>query len=328
MTNWYSITPSSPLTIGNLTPVGQNSGQVGCRWPPNGHHLAACLKLDKKNQLWGPFWYRGGNEFYVTLPLTVYTVVKGKQSSEQLPKNMYRLVWDDTTGMWSKQPEHQKEEIEIIGGCYLINTQALRNFWQSGKVANNPCLVKMPWETLTLSHNSRENFQVKDEGGFFAEMTTLLEPGWSILVKIIGDAEETPKLSTLGAGGTPVVIKPVNSPKSWEQIGEKKENAIGAILLTGALWQKGTQPISLPYPYSKVKAYGAEEPIPWQSWKKVRDRKEPNNSDNKVKVLTPGEWLTPPGAVYLWQEATTGQSGPFPDPFHRDALGYGHLWLF
>ncbi len=138
---------------------------------------------------------------------------------------MYRLLWDDVAGMWSKQPEHEKQEIEVIGGRYLISTQALKSFWQSGKFPRSPLpLQKLPWETLTLSHNSREDFQVKDEGGFFAEMATYLHPGWSILVKVIGDNEETPRLSTLGAGGTPVAIKKVEKPlKSWEQIGEAPE---------------------------------------------------------------------------------------------------------
>ncbi len=99
------------------------------------------------------------------------------------------------------------------------------------------------------------------------------------------------------------------------------------------MWQKGRLPVSLPYPDCKVKAYAAEEAIPWQSWKKVPPRKKSSGSNDssnnkKVKVLTPGEWLTPAGAVYLWQDAPIQQSGPLPDDYHRDALGYGHLWLF
>ncbi|WP_051017283.1 hypothetical protein [Dactylococcopsis salina] len=66
--------------------------------------------------------------------------------------------------------------------------------------------------------------------------------------------------------------------------------------------------------------------MPWQSWTTVRDR---NDSQQTVRVLTPGEWLTPAGAVYLWErESPARRSGPLSDQFHRDALGYGHLWLF
>lgn len=49
-------------------------------------------------------------------------------------------------------------------------------------------------------------------------------------------------------------------------------------------------------------------------------------------ALVPGEWMTPAGAVYLWEDtAPIQQSGPYRDPLNpmkRDVLGYGHLWLF
>ena len=73
-----------------------------------------------------------------------------------------------------------------------------------------------------------------------------------------------------------------------------------------------------------IKAYAASEPVPWQSWTTI---KRPNRG--KPQRLTPGEWLTPAGAVYLWSGTSPiNKSIPYPDPYHRDALGYGHLWLF
>jgi len=109
----------------------------------------------------------------------------------------------------------------------------------------------------------------------------------------------------------------------WEWLGEECKGATGGVLLTGALWSKQTYSVPCP---EGVRAYAAETGVPWQSWKKVKDRKDP---ERRVAVLTPGEWLTPAGAVYLWQEGSSIQkSGPMPDPFHRDALGYGHIWLF
>lgn len=65
--------------------------------------------------------------------------------------------------------------------------------------------------------------------------------------------------------------------------------------------------------------------VPWQSFKFIRHPK----SGEPRRVLTPGEWLTPAGAVYLWDDLAPSQrSGPLTDPFHRHVLGYGHLWLF
>lgn len=78
--NWLTLTPAGPLSLGNLTPVGQNSGQVGCRWPPNGHQLAACLGLPSSARLWGPFWHSlaSPKSFYVPLPLPVYALDEGR----------------------------------------------------------------------------------------------------------------------------------------------------------------------------------------------------------------------------------------------------------
>ncbi len=319
MTGWYSITPAGPVAIGNLTPVGLNSGQVGCRWPPNGHHLAACLNLPKDCQLWGPFWY-SGQDIYVPLPQPVYTLDTKREHIP--PQNIYRLQWHEQH--WQVQPEHRDKEIEMVGGRYLIPGNSLKHFWKAGK-STSPSLQQLPWSTLTLSHNSREDFQVKDEGGFFAEMTTLMHAGWSILVKAIGEYTP-PTWSILGAGGTPVAIAPVR--RNWDWLEAECPNATGAVLLTGALWQKQQLKRSVPYPSGAIQAYAADTGVPWQSWKKVRDRHQP---EQQVSVLTPGEWLTPAGAVYLWDRvapAPVQKSGPFPDSYQRYVLGYGHLWLF
>lgn len=322
---WFSITPSAPITIGNLTPVGQNSGQVGCRFPPNGHHLAGCLNLPTNCQLWGPFWWKFPS-LYVVLPQTIYTVDVDR-GTLALPDNFYRMQW--VSGQWQVQPQHQEQPIELIGGRYLIEANTLKSFWHQGHWNSNQDLALLPWTHLTLSHNSREDYQVKDEGGFFAEMTTLLDPEWAIVVKIKGDYTP-PVWSSLGAGGTPVVIQSERRGQRYDWLGGPVDNttgdSTGGILLTGALWQQGTQKSSIPYPNLPIKAYAADLPIPWQSWTKVKTRHHPNQ---KMQVLTPGEWLTPAGAVYLWEDKSSlFQSGPLSDVYHRDALGYGHLWLF
>lgn len=267
--------------------------------------------------MWGPFWYFN-REIYVVLPLPVYRLV----SPEKMPQEIFRFQWEDE--QWQVRIEHREKEIEIVGGRYLIPGNSLKMFWKTGQLKNPP-LQDLPWQTLTLSHNSREDFQVKDEGGFFAEMTTLMSPVWSILVKIIGDYVP-PNWGCLGAGGTPVAIAPVRVMDNWLEA--ECPNPTGAILLTGALWQKGSWKVSIPYPHpqEQIKAYAAEMGIPWQSWKRVKDRDKP---EMQVQVLTPGEWITPAGAVYLWNEvAPLTKSGPLPDLHHRHVLGYGHLWLF
>lgn len=313
---WYKIIPSGPVAIGNLTPVGQNSGQVGCRWPPNGHQIAACIDLPTNCQIWGPFW-GFGNDLYLPLPLPVYTT-DVERSERGIPKNLYRLRWREE--QWQTRSEHRDKEIEIVGGRYLIPANTLKDFWARGE-SKDPPLESLPWETLTLAHNRREEYRVVEEGGFFAEMSTLMKPGWSIAIRILGDYTP-PKWGILGAG-TPVVIQPLT--RQWDWLGEEKPGANGAILLTGALWQKGREKRSIPYPFA-VTAHAADRGIPWQSWKKVRDRHDPGR---RVTVLTPGEWLTPAGAVYLGEKGIFGdRSGPWRDEFHRHALGYGHLWLF
>lgn len=321
-TTWYSITPAGPVAIGNLTPVGQNSGQVGCRWPPNGHHLAGCLGLPQRAKLWGPFWYNG-TTLYGPVPQTVYALPNPDQpdptSPEAIPQAIFRLQWRE--GYWQPLPQHQGQEIELLGGRYLMPLNSLRDFWPrfQSTTAN---LVSLPWRTLTLSHNSRDNFQVLEEGGFFAEMTTLLDPGWSLALRITGDFTPPP-WSTLGAGGTPVVIAALR--QGWDWLGDPCPGATGAVLLTSALWSDAQTKCSRPYP-DGIQAYAATTAEPWQTWKRVPDRKDPRR---RVSVLTPGEWLTPAGAVYLWPaEAPLATSGPSPDPFQRHALGYGHLWLF
>lgn len=341
MTGWYLIFPSGPITLGNLTPVGQNSGQVGCHWPPNGHHLTGCLNLPNHCQIWGPFWCKK-RKLYVILPQTVYTL-DVKRKEEAVPRNLYRCCWENE--QWQVLPQHRNREIEMVGGRYLIKFDTLRSFWRQGKWKPSPSypfkdIHHLPWKPLTLSHNRRENYQVQEEGSFFAEMTTLLDPQWHIAVKIMGDYTP-PTWSVIGAGKIPVIIKPFRSaPASWERLGEQKTNSTGAILLTGALWQqpphheKDKEKLSVPYPPVPLKGYAADLPIPWQSWKYWKDEQR-NSSQTNERSLTPGEWLTPAGAVYLWEnESPVSHSGPFylptaPDAqYHRDAFGYAHLWLF
>jgi len=326
--SWYSISPAGTVAIGNLTPVGQNSGQVDCRWPPNGHQLAACLNLSTDCTLWGPFWYFR-RTVYVTLPLPVYRL----ESSQKMPPEIFRMVWEGDR--WQVQSQHRDASIEVVGGRYLIPGNSLKQLWKAGRLTNpenNPLLCELPWQKLTLSHNSREDFQVKDEGGFFAEKTTLMDPGWSMVVKIIGNYDwqqrlPDPPWSCIGAGGTPVSVKPEKISASWLEGKAESFQGTGAVLLTGALWYEEENFLSVPYPPQvPIAGYAAEVGIPWQSWKSVRDR---HNPERKVQVLTPGEWLTPAGAVYLWEgEAPLETSAPLPDRHHRHCLGYGHLWLF
>lgn len=319
MNDWYSITPTGPITLGNLAAVGQNSGQVGCRWPPNGHHLAAALALPQTAQLWGPFWFNGKNLF-VPMPQTVYTT--DQFQGDKLPQSLYRMQWRDRA--WHIRPEHQEKSIEQLGGRFLIATQDLGLLWKQGKLTSTGNLQRLPWQILMLSHNHRENYQVMDEGGFFAEMTTLMNPGWSLLVRILGGYTPPPR-SSLGAGRTPVVIAAERSLSSWDSLGASCPDATGAILLTGALWSDRDRKSSVPYPpQAQPLAYAADLGQPWQTWKFI---KKPKTGAAR-SVLTPGEWLTPAGAVYLWDKAPVQNSGPLRDPFHRDALGYGHLWLF
>ncbi|NLQ05443.1 hypothetical protein [Cylindrospermopsis raciborskii] len=313
MNKWYKITPSGSLTLGNLTPVGQNSGLVGCRWPPNGNQLAATLNLPRNSQMWGPFWgYE--NNLYLPLPQTAYTVT-GSTSSPY--RELYRMFWDRG---WQLQDQHK--EIEHLGGGHLIRAEGLKQLWQQGKLrVTDEQLKPLPWKTLTLSHNRRENFQVVEEGGFYAEKTILLDPGWSIFVKIMG--EELPyNHGILGAGRTPVSITGLTTARTenWEYIGETNGKANSAILLTPALWSNPRTKTSLPYPpeFPPV-SYAAELGKPWQTWKTLPDEQT---------RLTPGEWLTPAGAVYKWQTPPLTRSGPYPDSFNRDKWGYGHLWFY
>ncbi|MBK4732284.1 hypothetical protein JJD41_20790 [Oxynema sp. CENA135] len=333
--SWYSISPAGTVAIGNLTPVGQNSGQVDCRWPPNGHQLAACLNLPTDCTLCGPFWYLSNpGTIYVILPLPVYELERSpqKKKKQKIPPEIFRMVWEDNR--WQVQSQHRDASIEVVGGRYLISGITLKQLWRDGS-RKEPDLQEFPWQKLTLSHNSREEFQVKDEGGFFAEKTTLMDPGWSILVKIIGNYDwqkrlPNPPWSCIGAGATPVSIKREDEEDltvDWLEGKAESFQGTGAVLLTGALWYEEENFLSVPYPPQvPIAGYAAEVGIPWQSWKSVRDR---HNPERKVQVLTPGEWLTPAGAVYLWEgEAPLETSAPLPDRYHRHCLGYGHLWLF
>ena len=347
MTGWYSIVPAGAVAIGNLTPVGQNSGQVGCRWPPNGHQLAACLQLPKNCQLWGPFWHWSSrpNEIYLTLPQTTYYLETERPNLERLPSRIFRSQWQE--GRWQVKPNLAHQNPINAGGEFLLRGTYFSGFWQRKELRDPPLIpVSQVWQTLNLSHNRRQNYRVVDEGGFFAEMVTFMQPGWSILVKIIGNYTP-PQSGCLGAGATPVAINPVPRIRDkW--LDSASEQPQGAVLLTGALWRAKPKldpkkpklnPVSVPYPTfsngSRVVAYAAEAGVPWQSWKSVEHR----HSDRKqISVLTPGEWLTPAGAVYLWgANNPVTKSEPLKNPdnapdylkrFNHWALGYGHLWLF
>lgn len=316
---WYSITPTGTITLGNLTPVGQNSGLVGCRWPPNGNQLAAALNLPKTTQMWGPFWLHEKN-LYLPVPQGVYTHrLPSTQNTRVL--DLYRMYWQEK---W--QLHHQTTpdiEIEQLGGKYLIKSQDFRQLWEQGFL-NQVEVQPLPWQTLTLSHNRREDFQVVEEGGLYAEKTILMASKWSIVIKVIGKGEPQ-KYGTLGAGATPIVTVPLENleTESWEFLGAEIPDADGAVLLTSALWSNGRTKTSHPYPdQHEPLAYLAQQGEPWQTWKTVSHKLTPE------RKLTPGEWLTPAGAIYRWHKAPITKSGPLLDPFNRHVWGYGHLWLF
>ena len=340
MTGWYSLVPAGAISLGNLTPVGQNSGQVGCRFPPNGHHLAACLRLPTNCQLWGAFWHHVSrpNDIFITLPQTTYCLEGDLEAENKLPSKIFRSQWRE--GRWQVKSGHQQQNPVSLGGEYLIEGCSFRSFWNMGRLkifSGELVPISQVWQSLTMTHNSRDNYVVKDEAGFFAEMATFMTSGWSILVKIIGDYTP-PKYGCLGAGATPVAINPLQDIND-DWLDARPEKTQGAVLLTGALWQKQDRPVSIPYPIfhdgGETIAYAAETAIPWQSWKKITLRGRENK---RVQTLTPGEWLTSAGAVYLWGErCPVKQSEPLRDDpnakreakrFNNWALGYGHLWLF
>ena len=189
------------MAIGNLTPVGQNSGQVGCRWPPNGHHLAGCLGLPQRAQLWGAFLVQRHHPLCAGAPNGLCPARIPTQPSpvgrRRPPQDIFRLQWRE--GYWQPLPQHQGQDIELLGDRYLMPINSLRDFWPRYQ-STTAQLVHLPWQTLTLSHNRRKDFQVVEEGGFFAEMTTLMNPGWSLAVRLMGDFYPTPAGAPWGPG--------------------------------------------------------------------------------------------------------------------------------
>ncbi|WLT40401.1 hypothetical protein NON20_24270 (plasmid) [Synechocystis sp. B12] len=163
---WYRIVPTGPISISNLAPVGQNSGQVAVVGPPMAIIIAACLQLPKSCQLLGPFWHQDGalrGKVFVPLPLSVYQLVNLDSNWSGF---LYRQQYNPQLKGWEVQPAHIDEEIDVVGGRYLIQDKSLRDLWQQKQLRIGSDIVSLPWQTLTLSHNRRENFEVVDEGGF------------------------------------------------------------------------------------------------------------------------------------------------------------------
>ena len=156
-----------------------------------------------------------------------------------------------------------------------------------------------PWEVQILPHiqMQADKRQVKDEDGYFTEVSIRLHPNWSFVVECDVEIEES--VVRLGGEGHRALISPLDDFPDWdnlEQFTQPAENGSNkAYLLTPGLAQSHSQDcIYGVYPHAWancLKSCVGDRAILWGAKSVFSD-----------KPMLPQRAFVAPGSIYIFKE--------------------------
>lgn len=156
-----------------------------------------------------------------------------------------------------------------------------------------------PWEVQILPHiqMQADKRQVKDEDGYFTEVSIRLHPNWSLVVEC--DVEIEQSVVRLGGEGHRALISPLDSLPDWDNLKgftePAKNGSTKAYLLTPGLAQTHSQnSIYGVYPHAWadcLKSCVSDRAVLWGA-----------KSVFSEKPMLPQRAFVAPGSVYIFKE--------------------------
>ena len=177
-----------------------------------------------------------------------------------------------------------------------IKASALVEYLQGNNLTNPHDFHDNPWSVQVLPHIQMQSDkrQVREEDGYFTEISTRLHPNWQLVVAIDADIQDS--VVRLGGEGHRALVSPLESLPHWQELQSfmaPSDDSSKAYLLTPGLAQ------SHPQEY----IYGTY-PHDWTGYLQscVSDRALlwGGKSVFPKKPMLPQRAFVPPGTVYLF----------------------------
>ncbi|MGF1673902.1 MAG: type III-B CRISPR module-associated Cmr3 family protein [Rivularia sp. (in: cyanobacteria)] len=174
-----------------------------------------------------------------------------------------------------------------------------------------------PWEVQILPHiqMQADKRQVKDEDGYFTEVSIRLRPNWSLVVE--SDVEIEQSVVRLGGEGHRALISPLDSLPDWDNLDKftkpAENGSTKAYLLTPGLAQSHPQDyIYGVYPHAWadcLKSCVSDRAVLWGG-----------KSVFSEKPMLPQRAFVAPGSVYIFKQEVNDSRRVLPNHYFQSDI--------
>lgn len=196
-----------------------------------------------------------------------------------------------------------------------MKLEKLLDYLRGSNAFNRHDFAANPWGSQVLPHihmQSSDSRQVRDSQGYFTEVSTRLEPGWSFVVGL--DRKLSDSTIRLGGEGHRAIVTPfshANLPDLWSALC-RCNTAAGlmatayAYLLTPGLAEVN-ESLYAAHPASWrscLEGCATDKPIVWGGVSKIWRRVYAGDSDSERRLefsVLPQRAFVPPGTVYRFR---------------------------
>jgi len=192
-----------------------------------------------------------------------------------------------------------------------------------------------PWQRQVLPHihmQSSDSRQVRDSQGYFTEVSTRLQPNWSLVVGLDRELPEPNTMRLGGEGHRTIVTKWQNAPEAWQALQQCNTSPTSnapryAYLLTPGL-AEASESLYAAHPAdwrSHLEGCATDKPIVWGGTSKVRRKVYAGQQQERVWEfgVLPQRAFVPPGTVYRFSSPPESERQLLP----RSRDGDDRTWL-
>ena len=365
---WYTLTPLDVLMFRDAKPFtpGERAWASG-RFPPTGHVISGAIQTYLQERVTlrirGPFLCFD-EQLYFPKPLHLH---KGfpMVPIPWLPKedSYGKCQWDQTRPAPLISRDHASGSTKDQGTTYFSSTQ-IRKLLKGEQESIGEGVLE-PFYREVRPHNTLHvgKRQVKEEGGYFVEISIRLKWGWSLAVSLEIQDEQTRTWHPLnlpegthlrlGGEGHQVLVNPcLEIARQWQELQKisqanfQSQKRCLAYLVTPGAFVRKTNGVSMcrAWPWEWKLVYpGNANALPGPLVSVATDKPIPingrtrafNNTQQEIFSLpAPQVFAAPPGSVYYLEYPTSLMQdnevvNGMPNPVHRwRQLGYSEmLWL-
>ncbi|NJR18751.1 MAG: CRISPR-associated protein [Calothrix sp. CSU_2_0] len=194
-----------------------------------------------------------------------------------------------------------------------IKASALISYLKGENLTNPDDFHDDPWSVQVLPHIEMQpdKRQVKDQDGYFTEVSIRLHPNWQLVVATDADIKES--VVRLGGEGHRALVSPLKSLPDWDNLQAfmtRSHNSKKAYLLTPGLAQSDLeQHVYGVYPHAWANCLlscVSDRALMWGG-----------KSAFSQKPMLPQRAFVPPGTVYVFKDGVSGIDRVLPSHYFK-----------